>query len=79
MAALEPLLRLCACGGRFRGSAPRRCFACGVEVPSASGKDLTPAIGCFDGSRDPTDDEQAAYDRFEAEFVSRKKLWADPE
>jgi hypothetical protein len=76
VAAIEPLLRPCSCGGRFRGDAPRRCFACGVEVPAAARKDLTPYMGCEDGSRDPTAEEQASFDRFEAEFVGRGGLWA---
>jgi hypothetical protein len=77
MAALEPLLRSCSCGGRFRGNSPRRCFMCGATVPSAAGKDLSPYLGCEDGSRDPTAEQQATFDRFEAEFVGREGLWAN--
>ena len=76
MATIEPLLRPCSCGGRFRGDAPRRCFVCGAVVPEAARKDLSPYIGCEDGSHDPTPEEQAAYDRFEAEFIRRERLWA---
>ena len=76
MAAIEPLLRPCQCGGRFRGDAPRRCFACGVEVPAAARKDLSPYMGCEDGSRDPSPDELVAFDRFEADFIGRDRLWA---
>lgn len=77
MAAIEPLLRPCQCGGRFQGLAPRHCFVCGTEVPSASGKDVYPYVGWEDANRDPTDEEQAAFDRFEAEFIERERLWAD--
>lgn len=75
MAAIEPLLRPCRCGGRFRGLAPRRCFACGAEVPTADRKDLSPYTGCEDADRDPSPDEQAAFDRFEAEYIKREHLW----
>jgi hypothetical protein len=77
MAAVEPLLRPCACGGRFRGDAPRRCPACSAVVPAAARKDLSPYTGCEDGSRDPTPEEQAAYDRFEAAFIRREQLWVE--
>ncbi len=77
MSAIEPLLRPCMCGGRFRGAAPRRCFRCGDGVPAASRKDLSPYTGCEDTGRDPTPEEQAAYDRFEAEFIRRERLWAE--
>ena len=77
MAAIEPLLRPCRCGGRFRGLAPRHCFRCGAEVPAAAGKDLSPYTGCEDADRDPTPEEQAAFDRFEAEYIRRKRLWVD--
>ncbi len=75
MAAIEPLLRPCPCGGRFRGFAPRHCFACGAEVPAAAGKDLYPYIGCEDADRDPSPEKQAAFDQFEAKYIGRKRLW----
>src|SRR4051812_16096042 len=28
MEIVEPLLKSCVCGGRFRGSAPKRCYSC---------------------------------------------------
>jgi hypothetical protein len=77
MAAIEPLLRPCQCSGRFRGLAPRHCFACGAEVPAAAGKDLLPHFEGVDLGREPTPEEQAAFDRFEAEFVRRERLWAN--
>ena len=75
MGAIEPLLQPCQCGGCFLGLAPRHCFTCGVEVPAAAGKDLSPYIGSEDGTRDPTEEEQAAFDRFEREFLGRERLW----
>ncbi|HXD88748.1 MAG TPA: hypothetical protein VN641_19820 [Urbifossiella sp.] len=76
MAAIEPLLRPCACGGRFRGDAPRRCPSCATVVPAAARKDVSPYAGCEDGSRDPTPEVQAAYDQFEAASIRREQLWA---
>lgn len=76
MAAIEPLLRPCRCGGRFRGDAPRYCFLCGAEVPAAARKDLSPHYEGVELGREPTEAEQSAYDRFEAEFVGRENLWA---
>jgi len=74
--AVEPLLRSCACDGRFRFDAPRHCFRCGAEVPAAANKDLSPYFGCEDGKRDPTPEEEAGYARFDAEFIRREDLWA---
>jgi hypothetical protein len=79
MTAIEPMLRQCRCGGRFRGLAPRHCFACGEEVPAAAGKDLSPYTGCEDADRDPTEQEQALYDRFSADFISRERPWVGSE
>lgn len=76
MAAMEPLLRPCECGGAFRAAAPRHCFACGAVVPEARSHDLSPYTGCEDSDRDPTADEQAEYDKFEAAFIRRDDLWA---
>jgi len=76
MAAMEPLLRPCTCGGRFRDAASRHCFACGAVVPEAATHDLSPFTGCEDSDRDPTQEEQAAYDRFEATFIGHDDLWA---
>ncbi len=76
MAAIEPLLRPCECGGRFRGGAPRRCFACVSEVPAAARKDLLPHYEGVDLAREPTAEQQAEFDRFEAEFIGREHLWA---
>jgi hypothetical protein len=77
MAAFEPLLRPCECGGRFRGNAPRRCFACRAVVPAATGKDLSLYSDGVDGSRDPTGEELAAFERFEGEFIRRDGMWAE--
>lgn len=76
MAAMEPLLKRCRCGGRFRDTAPRHCFGCGAVVPEAATHDLSPFIGCEGSDRDPTCEEQAAYDNFEATFIGREDLWA---
>jgi ribosomal protein S27AE len=76
-AAIEPLLRGCSCGGRFRWDAPRHCFHCGAEVPAAALKDLSPYTGGVEGDIDPTPEEQAAFDRFEAEFIGRSAVWAE--
>lgn len=79
MTAIEPLLQPCECGGRFRGDSPRRCFTCGAAVPAAAHQDLSPYTGCEGPeSRDPSPEEQAAYDRFENEFLRRDHLWAEP-
>jgi hypothetical protein len=75
MARVEPLLKPCSCGGRFSATDQRHCFVCGSPVPEASGKDLSPYTGCEDTDRDPNPDEQAAYDRFEAEFLRTEGLW----
>jgi hypothetical protein len=77
MAAIEPLLRDCSCGGRFRADAPRHCFSCGAVVPAAADKDLWPYTGCEDAERDPSPEEQAEFDRFEAAFVVREGIWAE--
>jgi hypothetical protein len=76
MAAIEPLLRACRCGGRFRGDAPRHCFTCGAEVPHAARKDLSPYTEGVELGREPTAEGQAAFDRFEAELIERERLWA---
>ena len=76
MAATEPLLKPCVCGARFRDAAPRHCFACGVVVPEAAMHDLSPYTGCEDSDRDPTTEERAEYDSFEAAFIGREDLWA---
>jgi hypothetical protein len=75
MAAMEPLLKPCKCGGRFRDTSPRHCFACGAVVPEAAGHDLYPYIGCEGTDRDPTTAEQEEYDRFDAGFIRRTDLW----
>jgi hypothetical protein len=75
MAAVEPLLRPCRCGGRFRGTVPRHCFACGAVVSEAWNHDLYPYIGCEDADRDPTAEEDAEYNRFEAAYIRRTDLW----
>jgi hypothetical protein len=75
MAAMEPLLKPCKCGGHFRDTAPRHCFACGTAVPEAATHDLSPYTGCEDSGRDPTAEEQAVYDQFEAAFIGRENVW----
>ena len=75
MAAIEPRLRPCWCGGKFRGDAPRHCFTCGAAVPAAELKDLSPYTGCEDADRDPSPEEQATFGVFEAEFIGREGLW----
>lgn len=76
MAAVEPLLKSCVCGGRFRDKSPRRCFACGAIVPDAARHDLSPYIGCEDSDRDATAEEQAKYQKFETAFIGRGDVWA---
>ena len=72
MRGIEERLRPCSCGGRFRHSASRRCFRCRAEVIIEPGVDLTPYFGCEDHQdRDPTEEEQAAYDNFAAELDSQ--------
>ncbi len=75
IAAIEPLLRPCQCGGQFRGKAPRHCFRCGATVPAAADKDLLPHYVGTEPDGDPTAEEQEQFDRFEADFVQRKDLW----
>jgi len=77
MQTIEPLLKSCVCEGRFRASAPGRCFSCGTVAEEAAGKDLSPYIGCEDEDRDPTEEEQAKYDRFESEFIIQKDIWVE--
>jgi hypothetical protein len=75
MATMEPLLKACKCGGRYRDASPRHCFSCGAVVPEAVTHDLSPYTGCGDSNRDPSAEEQAAYDRFDAAFIGRQDLW----
>jgi hypothetical protein len=78
MAAIEPMLRACSCGGRYRDAAPRRCFRCNAEViiDDPAGVDLWPCFGHEDQNRDPTEAEQEKYDAFEREFRRTDDLWA---
>jgi hypothetical protein len=80
MRGIEARLLPCSCGGRFRHDASRRCFHCGAEVVTGEpGVDLSPYTGCEDQQdRDPTDEEQAVYDRFVAEFIRKEGHWASP-
>ena len=75
VAAVEPRLAPCACGGRYRGRAPRRCLACHAVVPAAAGKDVFPATASHATDREPTDAEWDEYARFETRFVWPKDLW----
>lgn len=75
MAVIEPLLRPCDCGGPFRGRAARRCPACGVVVPAAADKDLSPYLG--DDDDDPGEENLAAFEAFEAAFIRRAAVWTD--
>lgn len=76
MAAIEPLLRPCRCGGQFRGNAPRHCFRCGAILPAAVNKDLYPHHVGVEPHGEPTVEEQEQFDRFEADFILRKDLWS---
>jgi ribosomal protein S27AE len=78
MAAVEPRLRPCRCGGRYRDAAPRRCFRCNAEVVAddPAGVDLSPYIGPEDQGREPTDAEQRQFDLHEREFVRTEGLWS---
>lgn len=76
MKTIEPRLQPCSCGGHFQGNASRHCFSCGAEVPAAAGKDLSVYTGCEDADRDPTPEEQAVFDQFEAEFIGHEDLWS---
>lgn len=78
MAAIEPRLLPCKCGGRYLDNAPRRCFGCGnaVIVEDAAGIDLSPYFGADFEGRDPTPDEQAKYDQYLEEFVRTDCVWA---
>jgi hypothetical protein len=76
MAAMEPLLKACKCGGRFRDTSPRHCFTCGAVVPEAATHDLSRYTGCEDSGREPTREEEAVYHSFEADFIGREDLWA---
>ncbi|MEZ6141003.1 MAG: hypothetical protein R3B84_10565 [Zavarzinella sp.] len=75
MAAMEPLLKPCLCGGHFHDQAPRHCFDCGMMIIEAANYDLSPYIGCEDTTREPTAEEQAKYDSFERTFIGRDDLW----
>jgi hypothetical protein len=72
---IESTLNPCECGGRFRFDSPRHCFACGVEVPAASQKDLFPYTGCEDGRRSVTDADSAKFEQFESQFLRRHTIW----
>lgn len=73
---LEPLLKPCVCGGKFCGTDRRYCFVCGALVPAAAGKDLAP-YGGEDSNREPTEIEQAEFDRFTAEFIRDEDVWLE--
>ncbi|MDA0587679.1 MAG: hypothetical protein O2820_05300 [Planctomycetota bacterium] len=75
IAAIEESLKPCTCGGRFNHAAARRCFKCGSVVVAELGVDVSIYTGCENEDRDPTDEEQSRFDRFEAEFARRTNLW----
>lgn len=78
VAATEPLLRACVCGGRFRDNAPRRCRFCTEPAvrDQPAGVDLYPGFVGEIGDREPTDAEQRRFDAFEAELVRKDDIWA---
>lgn len=77
MSSIEERLRPCDCGGHFKHDAVRRCYVCQYPVlRGASGVDLWPDIGCpFLDDRDPTPEEIAFYDRFQAEYIRKDNIW----
>ena len=80
MRAIEQHLRPCECGGRFRYDAPLRCHRCLAEVVvNSPGVDLWP--GYYDvnvDERDPTDEEIALVEEFEANHLRRNDVWRIP-
>jgi len=76
MSAVEQRLKLC-CGGHFRHDAPRRCHACQTEViTNAPWVDLWPSYYALDvDERDPTEEEFALVEAFEARRLRRSDLW----
>jgi hypothetical protein len=77
--AVEARLRPCACGGRYRHDAPRRCDACLAQViVDEPGVDLWPGYCDLGGeNREPTDEEVALIEQFEATYIRRRDVWQD--
>jgi hypothetical protein len=66
--AIEVRLKPCSCGGQYQFNAPRRCHICqDVVIADDSGVDLWPEIAGIEN--DPTPEEAALYEQFDAEYV----------
>jgi hypothetical protein len=76
MRAIEGALKRCACGGRYRHDAPRRCYVCNTPVvDDATGIDLWPGFVNADEDVDPTPDQVVEVERFVSAHVRAQDIW----
>ena len=74
MQVIETRLKPCSCGGQFRARSPRRCFQCHTIVfEGEAGVDILP--GWMDSEEEPTLEEFAMWEEFEAKFIRRDDTW----
>jgi hypothetical protein len=77
MAAIEERLQPCSCGGNFRHNTARRCHICfALVLDGELDVDLWPATyGINVDEREPTDEETAQAEAFDAQHVRREHIW----
>lgn len=77
MRAVEDRLNPCACGGRFRHDAPRRCPDClAVVIAGEPDVDLWPGYCDLGEEEDEPPNEVAArINQFDAEHIRRDAIW----
>ena len=73
---VENDLRPCDCGGNFKYHAPRRCIYCAfVVIDEGGGIDIYPGCTGINEDKEPTEEEQKEYEKFETEFIRTKNIW----
>jgi hypothetical protein len=76
MAAIEPRLRPCNCGGHFRHDAARRCPHCLAKIVAEPGPDVFPLFYYVaDEDDDPTAEQEEAVSAYEQIHVRREDIW----
>jgi hypothetical protein len=77
--AVEERLAPCACGGRFRDDAARRCHACLAPViAGAPAVDLWPGFVDLGGEEEePAEEVAARINAFDAAHIRRHAIWRD--